>query len=60
MYSGPEPAFGSVYSLMIPVDGKKTKTLFALNSVPQTAVIPAIVVVAKPTGWEFAVGMVHS
>lgn len=60
MYSGPELALGNVYSLIIPVDGKNTKILFPLNSVPKTAVEPETVVVTKPTGFEPAVGIGHS
>jgi hypothetical protein len=45
---------------MIPVEGKKTKTLFPCNSVPIKAVMPDIVVAARPSGVDDAVGIAHS
>jgi hypothetical protein len=60
MYSGPESAVGSVYSLKVPEFGKNRKTLFVVNSVPNIAIDPEIVVVAKLVVDELAVGIAHS
>ena len=60
MYSGPEFGVGSVYSLNVFVEEKKMKTLLALNSVPNTAVEPPIVVAANPVVCELGVGIAHS
>jgi hypothetical protein len=47
-YNGPEFGVWSVYSLNVPLLGKKTKTLFVAYSVPTTTVDPANDVTAKP------------
>jgi hypothetical protein len=60
MYSAPESTVGKVYSLKVPLFGKKTKTLLVVNSVPKTITDPEIIVVAKPVGVELAVGIAHS
>ena len=60
MYSGPESTVGKEYSLNMPVLGKKTKTLFFVNSVPKKAGAPPIVVEDRPVGDELAVGIAHS
>lgn len=60
MYSGPESAVGSVYSLDVPELGKNKKILFVANSAPKTATEPEIVVVAKLVVDELGVGMAHS
>jgi hypothetical protein len=59
-YWGPEYSTGSVYSLNLPVSGKKRKILFLEDSVPTTTTDPEIVANAKLVGVEPAVGIAHS
>jgi hypothetical protein len=59
MNCGLQSGVGNVYSLNVPVPGKKTNTLFLADSVPNKASDPDIMVNAKPVGFELGVGIVH-
>jgi hypothetical protein len=59
MYNGLRSE-GNVYSLKMPVLGKKTNTFFFAVSVPKTITDPDIVVTARLVGFELGVGIVHS